>query len=138
MTNNPPASRALFRAPRRFPDADFGFATFSANPVRPVADKFFGKARFEISAQLNIGAAARHIGGDGDGAGAASLRDDRRFLIMETRVQNIMRNICVSSRQAGKAFRFFDRNGADQNGLAARAAFFDAFHDRFVLFASVP
>src|SRR5262245_56353198 len=35
-----------------------------------------------IAAELNVGAAPGHVGGYGDGAGHARLRDDMRFLTL--------------------------------------------------------
>src|SRR6185437_16298359 len=35
----------------------------------------------KIAAELDVGAAAGHVGGDGDGAGNAGLGDDERLLL---------------------------------------------------------
>ena len=43
-----------------------------------------------VAAKLNVGAPARHVRGDGDGAHAPGLRDDMCFLLVEAGVQNRM------------------------------------------------
>ena len=43
---------------------------------------------FGIAAEQNVGAAAGHVGGDGDHALASGLRDNFRFALVVLRVQN--------------------------------------------------
>ena len=45
-------------------------------------------AHVGIAAELDVGAAARHVGGDGDRAGHAGLGDDERLLLVEAGVQH--------------------------------------------------
>ena len=45
-------------------------------------------AHVGIAAELDVGAAARHVGGDGDGAGHAGLGDDVRFLLVVAGVED--------------------------------------------------
>ncbi len=49
-------------------------------------------AEFDITAELDVGAAASHVGGYCDHAGAPRLRDDMRLALMLAGVQNAMRN----------------------------------------------
>ena len=45
-------------------------------------------AHVDIAAELNVGAAAGHVGGDGDRAGHAGLGDDEGFLLVIAGVQD--------------------------------------------------
>lgn len=45
---------------------------------------------FRITAQQNIDTATGHIGGNGDGAGATGLRNDRRFALMILGIEHFM------------------------------------------------
>ena len=52
----------------------------------------FGRhAHLEIAAELDVGAAAGHVGGDGHGARHAGLRDDLRFLLVIARIEHVVR-----------------------------------------------
>ena len=67
--------------------ADFSFFCRALSLVRkPCA--FLQHAHVDVAAELDVGAATRHIGGDGDGARHARFRHDERFLLMEAGVQN--------------------------------------------------
>ena len=46
-------------------------------------------AHVDIAAELDVGAAAGHVGGDGDGAGHAGLGDDVGFLLVIAGVQHL-------------------------------------------------
>jgi hypothetical protein len=73
------------------------FCDFGANAI---GDRFFfsaGSARCQFVRQrracrrcrpADVGTAARHVGGDRDGAGHAGLRDDVGFLLVVARVQH--------------------------------------------------
>ena len=71
-----------------------------------------------IAAQQNVGAAAGHIGRDGDRALASGLRHDMGFALMVFGVQNLMPHAHLL-QQSREPLGFFDGNGADQNRLAA-------------------
>ena len=45
-------------------------------------------AHLDIAAELDVGAAAGHVGGDGDRAGDAGLGDDIGFLLVEAGIQH--------------------------------------------------
>ena len=82
------------------------------------AGQFVLDAHVGIAAQLDVGAAARHVGGDGDGARHAGLRHDGGFLLVIARVQHIVRDLALL-QQLGELLGFLDRGGADQHRLAA-------------------
>ena len=86
-----------------------------------------------IAAQENVGAAACHVRGDSDGTLASGLGDDLGFSLMLLGVKDVV-FYAVPAQKAGKSFRFFDGNRADQDGLAALVAFLDLFDDRSELF----
>ena len=99
------------------------------------------QAHVEIAAELNVGAAAGHVGGDGDGARHAGLGDDIGFLFVEAGVEHgeILRRLAGTGRgvelvqragraeidhlvalalqKIGKLLGFLDRGRADQHGL---------------------
>jgi hypothetical protein len=50
------------------------------------------QARFEVAAEHDVGAAAGHVGGDGDGADLAGAGDDLRFLLVVLGVQHLVRD----------------------------------------------
>ncbi len=45
-------------------------------------------AHFQVAAELDVRAAARHVRGDGDGAGHTGLGHNKRFLLMVAGVQH--------------------------------------------------
>ena len=89
---------------------------------------------FHVAAQLDIGAAPGHVGGDGDSGEFPGVGDDLGFLFVLAGVQHIMRHP-GSGQQAGQRFRFFDRGGADQQRLALFMGFLNGFHHRLVFLA---
>ena len=46
----------------------------------------------DIAAKLNICSSPRHVGGDGDGTRCTSLRNNKSFLLMVPRIQNLVRD----------------------------------------------
>jgi hypothetical protein len=60
----------------------------------------------DAAAQHDVGAAAGHVGGDGDAAGQAGLGDHLGFLGMLLGVQHLMRQLFLSS-------------GAERNSLTS-------------------
>ncbi len=93
-----------------------GSLPFSVSAGEPVREQHVG-----VAAELDVGAAARHVGGDGNRARHAGLRDDPRLLLVIARVQHLMRHL-VLLQQAGEDLGFLDRGGADQHRLAALRA----------------
>ena len=90
ITNNPPACFTISCA------AAISASIFSviAARCRLVVDavEFFLQPHFQIAAQLDVGAAARHVGGDRYRARRARLGNDLRFLLVITCVQHGVRN----------------------------------------------
>ncbi len=85
-----------------------------------------------IAAELDVGAAAGHVGGDGHRARHAGLGDDVGFLLVIARVQHLVRHLLLLE-QFRQVLRLLDRGGADQHRLAALAAVADDADDRLVL-----
>ncbi len=88
--------------------------------------------RVEAAAEHDIGAAAGHVGRDGDRLRTARLRDDVRFALVLLRVQHFMRHAMLL-QQPVEQLGHFDRCGADEHRLAALVAFLDVLDDRVVL-----
>ena len=111
---------------------------------------------FQRAAELDVGAAAGHVGGDGDRAGHAGFGDDIGFLLVEARVQH-REQFCGLARARrriqlfhrvfvaevdllvavllevfAEQFGFLDRRGADQYRLQPRIGALDLGHDRRV------
>ena len=89
----------------------------------PVLEQHVG-----VAAELNVGAAAGHVGGDGHRAGNAGLGDDMRLLLVIAGVQHLVRDL-VLLQELRQDFRFLDRGGADQHRLAALLRFLDQRDD---------
>ena len=137
--------------------------------LQPVAG-----AEAVVAAELDVGAAAGHVGGDGDGAGNAGLGDDVRLLLVVARVQHLVRDrvaavlaaelvevgahveqvplelvllavlelvrllpdveaqladVLAVLQQRGELLGLLDRDGADQDRLAAAPAIGDLGDD---------
>src|SRR6185312_873931 len=91
-----------------------------------------GQLRLQIAAEHDVGAAARHVGGDGHGAGLAGLRDDQRFTLVLLGVQHLVRDGLLL-QQARQELRGLDRGRADQYRLLPRHAIADVLDDRLEL-----
>ena len=87
---------------------------------------------FHISAELDVGAAPRHVGGDGHGTRLARLRDNGRFLFVVARIQDLVGDL-LALEPLAELFRLLDRDRADQHGLAPRHAVADLGQDGVVL-----
>ena len=98
-----------------------------ALPAEGILGEIFG-----VAAQHDIGTAAGHIGGDGDGAGLTGLGDDLGFLFVELGVEDLVGN-AAGLEQLADHLGFFDGGGADQDGLAAAVALGDDIQDGGVL-----
>ena len=81
-----------------------------------------------VAAQLDVGAAAGHVGGDGDGARPAGLGHDLRFLVVEARIQHVVRDLGLL-QLLRQRLRLLDRHRADQHRLLAGAAVLDQLDD---------
>ena len=86
-------------------------------------------------AELDVGAAACHVGGDGDGAGLAGLGNDFRFLLVEFRVEDGVRDL-RALEHPGERLRGLDGGGAAEHGLAFAVGFLDFRDDGVELLAT--
>ena len=86
-------------------------------------------------AELDVGAPARHVRGDGHRTGLAGLRDDLGFLLVELGVQHVVLD-APALQHAAKRFRGVDGGGPDQDGLALSVQFLDFIDDRVILLAT--
>ena len=66
--------------------------------------------------------------------GNAGLRDDRRFLLVIAGVEHVVRN-ALGLQHGGEHFRFLDRGGAHEHGLAALAGLVDDVDDGGIFLA---
>ena len=114
------------------PFANFGRPFFTVG-VRLELCQLFREAHVDIAAKLNVSAAARHVGSDGDLSRLPGLGDYLCFLLMVPGVEHVVRDFAVP-QQFREVFGFVDRHGADQRRLIAGAAFFDEVDDCFEFF----
>ena len=101
-------------------------------------------AHVGVAAELDVGAAAGHVGGDGDRARHAGLGDDVGLLLVEAGVQHreeldglpvarrrverleavrvgeVDQLVALLDQQLGEMLGLLDRGGADQDRLALR------------------
>ena len=68
-----------------------------------------------VAAQQDVGAAAGHVGGDGDGAGAPGLGDDARFLLVELGVERLVLDAAPPEHRR-EDLGLLDADRADQDG----------------------
>ena len=71
----------------------------------------------DIAAQLDVGAAAGHVGGDGHRAELAGIGDDLGLGLVLASVQHVVLD-ARGLQQAGEIFRLLDRGRADEDRLA--------------------
>src|SRR5216683_2102177 len=96
-----------------------------------IFQEIFAGEEFRIAAEQNVGAAAGHVGGHGDGTFAPGLGDDAGFTLVLLGIEHLVRNARFF-QVFGDGFGFFDGDGADQNGLAALVIVADAVGQRIV------
>ncbi len=82
---------------------------------------FRGGHELGVAAQDNIGTAARHVGGDGDRAELAGLRDDLRLALVLLGVEDLMLD-ARALEGAAELFALFDADGTHQHRLALLVA----------------
>ena len=73
--------------------------------------------RVGVAAENDVGAAARHVGGDRDGAESPRLRDDLGLTLVLLGVEHLMVHAPLLE-QIGEPFALLDGDGADQHGQA--------------------
>ena len=86
-TNRPPAASA-FSFSRATCVADLGGARVALGRRRRSSVELLADAHVGVAAELDVGAAAGHVGGDGDRARHAGLGDDVGFLLVVARVED--------------------------------------------------
>ena len=88
---------------------------------------------FHIAAQLNIGATARHVGGDRYGTKLACIGHNLGLLFVLARIQHIVRHTRIF-QQTRQKFRFLNRGRANQQRLPLGIGIFNFVHDAQVFF----
>ncbi len=86
----------------------------------------------DVAAQHDVGAAAGHVGGDGDAAAAARHRDDARLLLVVLGVEHVVRDAALLELPR-QVLRALHAGGADQDRLALLVALGDVVDHRDVL-----
>ena len=81
-----------------------------------LADEVLAGHELGVAAEQDVGAAAGHVGGDGDHAEAAGLGDDLGFLLVELGVEDDVAD-AFALEDFGEQLGFFDAGGADEDGL---------------------
>ena len=104
-----------------------GFVAFGADNVQAAG---FRHARPEF----NIGAAAGHIGGDGDGAALAGAGDNLGFLLVILGVEDGMDD-AIALEHAREQFAYLDGDRADQDGPALAVDLANLLQNSVVLLA---
>ena len=89
---------------------------------------------FHLRRQLDVGTAARHVGGDGHLAGLARLGDDLCLELVLFRVQDVVFD-AAQFQHAAQQFRNLDRGGTDQHRTALLDQFIDLFDHRRIFLA---
>ncbi len=69
-----------------------------------------------VAAEEDVGAATGHVGGDGDHAEATGLGDDLGFFLVELGVEDDVAD-AFALEDLAEELGFFDRRGADEDGL---------------------
>ena len=118
--------------------ADRGFLGRLALGAFRHVGKFLGDAHVGVAAELDVGAASGHVGGDGDDAGLAGLGDDRRLALVVAGVEDLEILEAVLAQALGELLGLFDRGGADEDRLALVAGLPDLAHDRLVFLLDGP
>ena len=147
----------LFLEPRNLAADVIGARAFLALARILDVGELLADAHVGIAAELDVGAASGHVGGDGDRAGHAGLGDDVGFLLVITRIEDgehlhlgrtfvariergegigigeVVLLPAVGAQQLGELLGLLDGGGADQDRLAALLAVLDQGEDRAVL-----
>ena len=87
-----------------------------------VGERLLARHELGVAAEQDVGAAARHVGGDRDRALAAGLRDDLGFLRVVLRVQHDVLD-AAQLEQLRQPLRLLDRHRADEHRPARSVCF---------------
>ncbi len=98
-----------------------------------LADEVLAGHEVGVAAEQNVGAAAGHVGGDGDHAEAAGLGDDLGFLLVELGVEDDVTD-AFALEDLGEELGLFDAGGADEDGLLGLVETGDLVGDGEVFF----
>jgi len=85
--------------------------------------------------EFDVGTAAGHVGGDGDGAALSGAGDDLGLLLVELGVEHGVHD-ALALEQAAEDLGGLDGDGADEHGLAAAVGHLDLLDDGLVLVAA--
>ena len=85
-----------------------------------------------VPTEQDVDAAARHVGGNRDGALAAGLRHHHGFLLVVLRVQDVVGD-AAAPQHARQALGLLDRHRPDEDRLPVLVAFEDVVGDRVPL-----
>ncbi len=88
---------------------------------------------FGVAAEQDVGAAAGHVGGDGDLAELSGLGDDLGFALVELGVEHDVLD-ALALEDVREQLGFFDRGGADEDWLLRFVEFLDFVGDGEVFF----
>src|ERR1700761_2869609 len=99
----------------------------------PLLDELLARHKVCVTAKQNVGAATRHICGNGDHAETSGLRNNLRFALVELRIQHDMAH-AFALQDIRKTLRFLNGSSTDQNRLARFIQLSDAVRDCIVLF----
>ncbi len=95
--------------------------------------QFLARHEVGVAAEQNVGAAAGHVGRNGDHPKSARLRDDLRFAFVELRVQHDVPH-AFALEDSREQLALLDRRGADEHRLLLFVQFGDLIRDRFIFF----
>ena len=99
---------------------------------QPALGELGGRHELGVAAEHDVGASAGHVGGDGDGALAAGLRDDLRLTLVLLGVEDLVRD-AATTQQGREQLGLLDAGRADEHRLALVVALDDVLDDGFVL-----
>ncbi len=81
-----------------------------------------------VAAELDVGTTAGHVRGDGDGAPAAGLGDDRRLTVVLLGVEHLVRDAALGEL-LGEVLGLLDRRRTDEDRLALLVLLRDVVDD---------
>ena len=100
--------------------------------VQPALVEDVRRESRRVAAELDVRAAARHVGRDRDGAGTAGLRDDARLLLVELGVQRLVLDP-APLEQRREDLGLLDGHRADQDRPTGRRHLLDLVDQRVEL-----
>ena len=123
-----------------FEEFDIGFDFFCfplALEIGHVIRQIFFQQHLKVSAELNIRAAACHIGSNRNCARHTGFGDNRGFFFVVARIQDTVFNI-TGLEEFRQGFGFFNRDRADQHGLPFLRGLRNIINNRLELLALCP